>query len=224
MDLQELSRRLENLLRFGTIHSVDHAAVRCRVQSGGLLTDWLRWHTPRAGATRTWDPPTIGEQAIVLSPSGELGAGIVFYGLNSDDNPAPSHSPDEHVIAYPDGTRITYDHAASALTATGIKTALIEASEQTTIDCPENTITGNLLVNGNVQIDGNTVIKGTATIEMLLSYLAGMSGKTGAGGGSTTIEGDISHTAGDLSSNGVTLHTHTHGGVLAGGANTGGPT
>lgn len=112
MDLVELSRRLENLLRIGTIHAVDHAAVRCRVQSGGLLSNWLLWHTPRAGATTTWDPPTVGEQCLVLSPSGEPGNGVVFYGLNSDLVPPPSHSPDDQVINYPDGTILRYDHAA----------------------------------------------------------------------------------------------------------------
>lgn len=225
MDLQELSRRLANLLRLGVIHSVDHAAARCRVESGDLITDWLPWQTPRAGATRTWDPPTVGEQVIVLSPSGEPGAGLVIYGFYSDANPAPSDSPDEHVIAdYPDGALITYNHATGALNATGIKTATIEASEQATIDCPETTITGNLTVNGDVQIDGNTTIDGTATIKMLLSYLAGMAGQGGAGGVPTTISGNITHTEGVLSSNGVTLHTHQHGGVQPGSSNTNGPT
>lgn len=110
MDLVELSRLVENLLRIGTIHSVDHAAVRCRVQTGKLVTDWLRWHTPRAGETRTWNPPTVGEQALVLSPSGEPANGVVFYGFNCTDHPAPSDSPDKHITDYPDGAFTVYDH------------------------------------------------------------------------------------------------------------------
>lgn len=110
MDLVELSRQIENLIRIGTVLAVDHAAVRCRVKSGRLETGWLRWHTPRAGETRTWNPPTVGEQAVVLSPSGEPANGIVFYGFNCDAHPAPSSSPNAHVTDYPDGGVVTYDH------------------------------------------------------------------------------------------------------------------
>ncbi|WP_223278755.1 phage baseplate assembly protein V [Janthinobacterium lividum] len=30
-----------------------------------LTTEWLKWVTPRAGGTRTWSAPTMGEQVIV---------------------------------------------------------------------------------------------------------------------------------------------------------------
>lgn len=110
MDLIELSRRLENLIRIGTVSAVDLAAVRCRVKTGNLETEWLRWHTPRAGQTRTWDPPTVGEQAMVLSPSGEPANGLVFFGFNCNDNPAPSSSGTKHVSDFPDGAVVEYDH------------------------------------------------------------------------------------------------------------------
>ncbi|WP_434526306.1 phage baseplate assembly protein V [Photorhabdus asymbiotica] len=37
------------------------------------------------------------------------------------------------------------------------------------------------------------------------------------------LDGDVENTGGKLSSNGVTLHSHQHSGVMAGGATTGGP-
>lgn len=201
MDLVELSRRLENIVRIGTVHSVDHAAVRCRVQSGELVTQWLPWHTPRAGATTTWDPPTVGEQAIVLSPSGEPAGGVVFYGFNSDAHPAPSASPDEHVIAYPDGARITYNHATSALTATGIDTALIQAATSVTLDTPLTHCTGKL------------------TVDDLLTYGNGIAG-TG-GDNLNVVTGDFIQTDGVLSSEGTVLHEHVHSN--GGGVGNSGP-
>ena len=42
----------------------------------------------RAGADREWDPPTIGEQVVLLSPSGNLAQGVVLTGLFSDLIPA----------------------------------------------------------------------------------------------------------------------------------------
>lgn len=203
MDLAELSRRLENIIRIGTVLAVDHDAVRCRVQSGKLETEWLRWHTPRAGATRTWDPPTVGEQAVVLSPSGELGNGVVFYGFNSDAHPAPSSSPAKHVVEFPDGATFFYDHAAGHLEITGIKTATVRASEEITLDTPHTHCTGKF------------------TTDDLLTYNNGIVG-TG-GGNKNTFTGDFTHSGGKLDSNGVVLHTHCHTGVISGGANTGGP-
>ena len=108
----DLARRLDNLIRLGTIAAVDHARALCRVQSGGLLTDWLPWAERRAGNTRTWTPPTVGEQVLLLCPSGEPGAGIVLTGIYTNAHDQPSASADEHVTHYPDGARDRYDHAA----------------------------------------------------------------------------------------------------------------
>lgn len=155
MDTVELSRRIENLIRFGSIHSVDHAKRLCRVQSGGMVTQWLPWIERRAGATTTWDPPTIGEQCVVLSPSGEPAGGMVFYGAPSDVIDTPSHAPEKHVIRFPDGATFSYDHDASHLEITGIATATIEARDSVTIDTPLVQITHMCRVYGPlIQVNG----------------------------------------------------------------------
>ena len=147
MDIAELSRRLENLIRIGTIAEVDHANALCRVESGGLLTDWLPWLAQRAGGTRTWSPPTVSEQVMIFSPSGEPGGGIVLTGIYRDTHPAPSAIATEHVMEFPDGARIVYDHAIGDLTVSGIQTATIQAAQLVTIDCPATHITGTLEVD-----------------------------------------------------------------------------
>ncbi|WP_239878257.1 phage baseplate assembly protein V [Laribacter hongkongensis] len=212
-DFADLSRRLESLIRPGTIAGVDLARARVRVTSGGLTTDWLPWFAARAGTTRDWNPPTVGEQCVVLAPSGDPATGFVLVGLFSGAHPAPSRSGDEHLCVYPDGARITYNHATGALSATGIKTAVVNAAEKFTIDCPENEITGNLLV------------KGATTSEGLLTFKSGMSGECGDGG-ETTIDGPIKHNGkltntGEVSSNGIVLSKHIHPGDS--GGTTGAP-
>jgi phage baseplate assembly protein V len=189
----ELFRLISNLIRIGTVFAVDLSVrpAKVRVASGDLETNWLPWLELRAGKTRTWNPPTEGEQVIVFCPDGEPAGGVVLAGLNSEGVPAPSDSEAEHVTEYPDGARITYDHQAGKLTAVGIAAALIEASESATIKCPE------IILDGNVTVTG------------LLAYQAGMAGKSGKGN-NTTIEGNITHENGDLSSNGVVLHKHKH--------------
>lgn len=205
-EIAELFRLISNLVRIGTVFAVDLASqpARVRVASGDLQSNWLPWLELRAGSTMTWNPPTIGEQVVLLCPDGDPAAGVVLMGLNSDAIPAPSASAAEHVTLYPDGARIVYDHEAGQLTAEGIKTATVTASESATLKCPEITLDGNVTVTG------------------LFTYQAGMSGKNGKGN-NTAISGDLRHTDGALSSNGVVLHTHTHGGVLQGGARTQGP-
>lgn len=236
MDLVELSRKLENLLRIGTVFAVDHAAARIRVQTGGLLTKWLPWIERRAGDTTTWDPPTVGEQCIIFSPSGEVGGGIVLVGIDSNLIQPPSHSPNDHATHYPDGTLIRYDHAEGIheaiypdgaeirynhhthhLEAINIVTGLVQASDSITFDTPLTHITGQCVIDD------------------LLTYKNGLSGLAGSNG--SQIVGDIRHrdgahtqtnvdqvaTGGKIVSNGKQLDTHVHSGVTPGGANTGGP-
>ena len=196
MDLVELSRRIENIIRFGTVHSVDHAAVRVRVQTGNLVSQWLPWLERRAGNTTTWDPPTVGEQCVVFSPSGEPAGGIVFYGMSSDLVPPPSHAAEKHVIRFPDGATFSYDHTASHLDIEGIATATIVAGERITLDTPLTHCTGKL------------------TTDDLLTYGNGLAGSGGTHG--NTITGNLTHTTGNLSSNGIVLHTHHHADPAAG--------
>ncbi|MDN0081611.1 phage baseplate assembly protein V [Crenobacter sp. SG2305] len=198
----DLSRRLESLIRTGTIADVQMKPPRVCVQSGQLTTDWLPWISLRAGRTRKWSPPTKGEQCIVFSPSGETAAGIVLVGIPSDLIPAPSDSPDEDVTDYPDGARVAYNHATGALSAIGIQTATIEAAVKVTVDCPKTEFTGDVDILGKLTVNGETLLKA------LLSYMAGMSGKGGSG--KTVIEGNIEHRNGKLSSNGVVVDEHTH--------------
>ncbi|MDF8362020.1 phage baseplate assembly protein V [Achromobacter anxifer] len=191
--ISEILRLLSNLIRIGTVFAVDLSArpAKVRVSTGGLQTDWLQWREARAGSTTTWNPPTTGEQVIILCPGGDPAAGIVLAGLNSDAIPAPSDSPDEHVTVYPDGARIAYNHSAGALTATGITTLTAEVADTSTLKCPD------------IKLDGNVTVTG------LLTYLAGMSGRPGKGN-TTKITGTVTHEDGILSSNGVVLHTHRH--------------
>jgi phage baseplate assembly protein V len=211
-DLTELLRRFENMIRLGRIDQVKHVRpARVRVKTGGITTQWLRYFEVRAGDTRTWNPPTIGEQVVLLSPGGDLSGALVLGGLSQDEHPAPSDSPDETVCDFPDGANLKHNHATGAMSITGIKSLFIQASEHVHIKVPTITLDAD-----------QTTSTGKHTIEGLLSYLAGMSGKNGKGN-ATSISGNITHKDGDLESNGIVVHLHVHGGVLQGGALTEGP-
>lgn len=213
MSNEELARLIQNLIRVGTIMDIDHGdPPRVRVRTGKLETDWRPWCERRAGQTTTWDPPTIGEQVILFSPGGDVAAAYVLCSIGSDSNPPPSHSPHETVRQYPDGAVAKYNHDSGAFTLKGIKTMLIDAAESIT-----------LKAGSNIDLDApQTTSTGKHTVEGLLTYLAGMAGSNGAGGTAATISGAITHTDGNLSSNGVVVHLHVHGNGN-GGADTTGP-
>lgn len=86
----ELGRKLENVVRRGTVHAVRGKPAGVRVQSGDNITDWLPWLAVRAGGVeggRMWDAPVVGEQVVILSQGGDLAQGVALLGLASDAMP-----------------------------------------------------------------------------------------------------------------------------------------
>lgn len=107
----------DGIVRLGRVMSVDLAAARCTVSfDDDAESPPLRWMEARMGATRTWSPPSVGEQVILLCPAGEIAAAVVLRGLVSDDHPAPGASTRE-LIQFEDGAVLAYDPAAHKLEA-----------------------------------------------------------------------------------------------------------
>ncbi|OLR18425.1 phage baseplate assembly protein V [Enterobacter kobei] len=202
-NIQELARVLRNMIRTGIIVETDLDTGRCRVQTGGIYTDWLPWLTQRAGRSRTWWAPSIGEQVLLLAVGGELDTAFVLPGIFSDDHPAPSASADAWRVVFPDGAVMEYEPKNSALTVSGIKTADVTASGSLTATVPEVLIRAST----RITLDTPEVIctnkLTTATLEVQ------QGGK---------LQGNIDHTSGAFTSNGVQVDNHNHGSVQSGGS------
>lgn len=202
-NIQELARVLRNMIRTGIIVETDLDTGRCRVQTGGIYTDWLPWLTQRAGRSRTWWAPSIGEQVLLLAVGGELDTAFVLPGIFSDDHPAPSASADAWHVVFPDGAVMEYEPKNSALTVSGIKTADVTASGSLTATVPEVLIRAST----RITLDTPEVIctnkLTTATLEVQ------QGGK---------LQGNIDHTSGAFTSNGVQVDNHNHGSVQSGGS------
>lgn len=78
--LIDVIRRLENLIRVGHVFAVDTEKRLCRVKSGDLETNWIKWICHRAGDDVDWWPPTVGEQVLLFSLSGELTTAFALLG------------------------------------------------------------------------------------------------------------------------------------------------
>ena len=116
-DTATLARLIENLIRFGTTAEPQMKPPRVRVKTGSLTTGWLPWLALRAGADVDWDPPTVNEQVLLLSPSGQLANAVVITGIYSDAIPANGDRAGLHRRTYQDGAVIEYDSVAHQLRA-----------------------------------------------------------------------------------------------------------
>lgn len=150
------------LIRLGLISEVTLSPPRCKVRFAdpddkgdeGGETPFIRWLALRAGKTRTWSPPSVGEECLLLCPDGQIGNGVALLGLNNDTTPPPGATLAE-LIEYDDGAVISYDreaHVLSAILPAGA-TALIEAPGGLTIRGPVS-IEGDVTVTGDVTADG----------------------------------------------------------------------
>lgn len=181
----EQERLLANIVRLGTIAEVDYNKSLARVASGGITTDWLPWITPRAGKTKIWNPPTEGEQVLILAVGGEFTTAVILPSLFTQNT--PSQSSDEFVIVFPDDATVRYNHASGHFLIESCKTAEVQADDKITLKCHEVEITGNLKIGGNVEIAG------TLNVDKTIGAQQG-----------------ISSSGGDISAGSISLKNHKH--------------
>lgn len=148
--VETLKRQLSNLIRLATVIKLDSDLARVKVAFQNNQTGWIPWTTARAGNVKTWSPPSIGEQVVMLCPNGATEQALCLPALYKNDCPAPDNSPDNDTIVYPDGATICYNakvHSLSAILPAGAITII--------------TSNGGLTFNGNVSINGNVSVKGS---------------------------------------------------------------
>lgn len=197
--LSELMRKVANLVRVGTVETVDYPKAVARVRFGDIVTHWLPWTVERAGNDRTWWAPEPGEQVVVVSPDGDLSQGVISGSLYRAAHSAPAESVDVARVVYSDGCVIEYDRAAHKLTAnvpgdvdvTASGNVEVTAGEKIEATAPRITLNGVIFLNGPVTQGG------------------------GSNGGDARLNGKL-HVAQDVTTDadvtaGVSLNNHTHG-------------
>lgn len=148
-DLNDPRRLIGNLMRLGTIDSIDLAQGTVRVRVGEIVTGDIPFAAPRAGAVRIWAPPSIGEQVLLFCPEGDIEAGIILGALFCDAHPAPT-ADGTYLVDFGDGTRLAYDSEARRLSITVAGAAEISAPD-------------GLTINADVQLNGKVDATGKIT-------------------------------------------------------------
>lgn len=139
-EIGDIQRRLANLFRVGKVAEVDRATGRVKVEFQGVTSAWLPWMTGRAGAVKDWNPPSVGEQVCIVSPSGELEAGFILPGsINYDDKPAPTDAENTYRLDIPSGGTFEIRCGSSTLTFAGGKITL-NCNLETSADVKAGTI------------------------------------------------------------------------------------
>lgn len=151
-ELETLRRQLSNLVRLATVTDVDYELARVKVKYLDNETGWIAWTTARAGQVRTWSPPSIGEQVVMLCPNGSTEQALCILALFKNDYPPPSVDGHLHMADYPDGAIIGYNDQTHTLYA------LLPDNATT-----ELTSMGGVQVKGDIAITGNVAITGDMT-------------------------------------------------------------
>ena len=151
-ELTELNRRLANLLKLGKIEETDYTGIipRARVRTGELLTAFLPMLTTRAGNDSTWWPLAIGEQVIILSPSGDTGQGVILGSINQNNYSAIENTESIYKTEFSDGAIIQYNKESQTLDVT-----LPDGGTINIISTGGVNITGDVSVTGNVSATGD---------------------------------------------------------------------
>lgn len=140
--LSEGDRRSGSGVRPGKVLEiqVSGSGVRVRVKlDDGVTSDFLPWMTWAAGTLRVWSPPTLGEQVLVLSPSGEPHQGFVAPALFSQAFPTPSTNLKHTLLQWQDGGYIRYESDTRRM--------YLHAPCDVRVE-------GNLIVSGDVMAQG----------------------------------------------------------------------
>ena len=192
--LQELERKLNNILRIGNVAEVDHDKAVCRVQIGSIKTTWLKWFVDGASDDNEWWAPKVGEQVMVLSPSGEMTQGAVLPAIYQDKWPAKAASPDVIGRWMPDGTNVQYDSAENVLTinAVGDITINVQGNLTANVDGDATVDVGGdvaVTAGGKATVDATTIHHNGGTGVVTTQHICHFTGNPHGDGSSTVTAG-----------------------------------
>lgn len=159
--LSEQQRRLHNIATIGTVFDVNPDDQTMRLNVGDNQTDYLPIPALAAGKVSVWRCPSVGEQFLLVSPSGDLANAIPVLSLYSGNNPSPSSDPNEIRVRFNDSDFLSIKTQESQMTLK-ITNALF--------DIEDTTFSGNVTINKKLQVDDaihadNDIVAGSISLQ-----------------------------------------------------------
>lgn len=165
-------------LAYGEVSALDYLSCRVRVRlddRDGVESYWL--NVPQRntqGTQRRPLMPELGEQGAILLDADGVG-GVYLGGIYSTAEPPPVIDEDTDYVRFRDGTSIAYDCKVSemqlkcvgAVTLKCAKNLTVESdapvlvkAPSASLDIPQVSLKGNLLVNGDIEATGKIMDAG----------------------------------------------------------------
>lgn len=155
MGEDDIPGRMGELIRIAKVKSVDLTAGTCVVAAGDVETADVRWLERRAGKTRTWSPPSVGEQLLLFCPEGDIEGAVVLGAITQSAFPLPGNSARE-LVQFEDGSIVAFDPESSTLDVTLANGATLNVvTGSASITAPDG-----VSIDGDVSIDGKVTVTG----------------------------------------------------------------
>ncbi|WP_300540311.1 phage baseplate assembly protein V [uncultured Nocardioides sp.] len=141
--VSEALRRIEHLIRVGTVEEFDGGKAAVRVRWGpddDSVSDWLPIVQLGSKDVTIWAPPVVGSQVTVLSEGGDTARGLVMPG------PYAGNAPDDRGEA----VRLTMPGLDLEI-AGGVATVTVSTAK----------FVGNVEVDGDLKVTGSTDLTST---------------------------------------------------------------
>ena len=210
--ISEISRRLSTIIETGLIHEVDHERHLARVKIGDNITRFLPLLSTAASIIKSNTPIDIGEQVVLLSPSGDLNRAVILRGIFYNDQPRPEINEITHCHHYPDGALLSYDYETHQLIAKLPDESRCDlTANNVQINCDQMTVTGKVIIEQTLDVEEQITGKDTLDI----------TGKI-TGNDALAISGKITGND-DAVISGISVTKHKHDKVMGGAAVSGGP-
>ncbi len=170
--IEELERRMGQMVIRGKIAEVDPAKHVARVaygSEGKQLTGWLQWKPSRTGGAITWWCPEVSEGVTVIS-EGDLALGEILPGSYHAEFPAPSSNPDEYLVCFGDGSRVSHNRSTHKMVVVNQGDVIVNAEGAITVETKQ-TLTVKAASNMQLTTDANMVLKAEGNIELIASRI-----------------------------------------------------
>lgn len=135
-EIDELRRRLNQVVRFGVVAEIHESNKLIKVKHGERSTQFIKWFTLSGGDMIHYRCPSIGELALIVDiSSGSSSQYLALCGWESDKYPFPISNP-KHVLTQFGELKLLWDSEKNELTfeapaQINFKTPILNCDDET---------------------------------------------------------------------------------------------
>lgn len=176
----------------------------------GQISGWLPVKPMKSGDCSIWWFPDVGEGVTATN----IDNGEVIPGSYTDAMPPATRNTDEMLFKFKDGGEIRHNRSSGELTI--ITTAKVNiTTQEANITAPSiNSVgdwkhTGPMVISETLEVQAELAVLSTSQLVGAVAMPSGFSAG-GSGGASSSMNGTLKVSSGDVVVNGISTYSHTH--------------